>query len=43
MVVKQVILWNAYRYIYENGIIEDKANPFYSGDIEIKVKEIDFM
>jgi cathepsin L len=24
-------VWNAYRYIYENGIIEESAYPFYSG------------
>ena len=22
-------VWNAYRYIYENGIIEEEAYPFY--------------
>jgi hypothetical protein len=30
-------VWNAYRYIYENGIIEEKAYPFYSGKIGNKV------
>jgi cathepsin L len=30
-------VWNAYRYIYENGIIEEKAYPFYSGIIGDKV------
>ena len=24
-------IWNAFRYIYENGIIEDEAYGFYSG------------
>jgi hypothetical protein len=24
-------VWNAFRYIYENGIIEESAFPFYSG------------
>jgi hypothetical protein len=27
----------AYRYIYENGIIEDSAYPFYSGMIGSEV------
>jgi len=30
-------VWNAYRYIYENGIIEDEAYPFYSGQIGSQV------
>jgi hypothetical protein len=30
MVVKVAMFGNAYRYIYENGIIEEKANPFNS-------------
>jgi hypothetical protein len=30
-------VWNAYRYIYENGIIEDSAYPFYSGMIGSQV------
>ena len=30
-------IWNAYRYIYENGIIEDSEYPFYSGQIGAKV------
>jgi hypothetical protein len=30
-------VWNAYRYIYENGIIEDSEYPFYSGKIGAKV------
>jgi hypothetical protein len=24
-------VWNAFRYIYENGIIEESAYSFYSG------------
>jgi len=39
-------VWNAYRYIYENGIIEEKAYSFYSGQIVnwnsgTKVKKIE--
>jgi hypothetical protein len=30
--------WNSFRYIYENGIIEESAYPYYSGQIGIKVK-----
>ena len=30
-------VWNAYHYIYENGIIEDSAYPFYSGQIGSQV------
>jgi hypothetical protein len=30
-------VWNAYRYIYENGIIEDSEYPFYSGKIGSEV------
>jgi len=30
-------VWNAYRYIYENGIIEEETYPFYSGQIVSKV------
>ena len=30
-------VWNAYRYIYENGIIEESAYLFYSGKTGIKV------
>jgi hypothetical protein len=30
-------VWNAYRYIYENGIIEEEAYPFYSGKIGTQV------
>ena len=32
-------VWNAFRYIYENGIIEDSAYSFYSNKIGIQVKE----
>ena len=31
-------VWNAFRYIYENGIIEESAYPFYSGQIGFRVK-----
>jgi hypothetical protein len=31
-------VWNAYRYIYENGIIEDSAYQFSSGKTGIQVK-----
>jgi C1A family cysteine protease len=31
-------VWNAYRYIYENGIIEESAYSFYSGKTGIQVK-----
>jgi cathepsin L len=31
-------VWNAYRYIYENGIIEESVYPFYSGMIGSQVK-----
>jgi len=39
-------VWNAYRYIYENGIIEDSAYSFNSGQIGnwnsgTKVKKIE--
>ena len=30
-------VWNSFRYIYENGIIEEQAYPFYSGMTGIKV------
>jgi hypothetical protein len=30
-------VWNAYRYIYENGIIEDSAYRFSSGMTGIQV------
>ncbi len=32
-------IWNAYRYIYENGIIEDSAYKFSSGMTGIQVNE----
>jgi len=30
-------VWNAFRYIYENGIIEDKVYSFYSRKVGIQV------
>ena len=30
-------VWNAFRYIYENGVIEEEAYPFYSGKIGTQV------
>ena len=31
-------IWNAFRYIYQNGIIEESAYPFSSGMTGIQVK-----